>query len=105
VEGSVRGSSQPSLSTFPVGGKPERPEKTHDFRQSVDWLFLHSLFTCLEFGTIIEATISELSERRFSCDDYANEAPWVESKKNQIYIHQSQHIRKRSDLEGSWTHL
>jgi hypothetical protein len=24
---------------FPCGRKPERPEKTQDFRQSVDWLF------------------------------------------------------------------
>ena len=26
---------------FPCGRKPERPEKTHDFRQSVDRLFSH----------------------------------------------------------------
>ena len=26
---------------FPCGKKPEHPEKTHDFRQSVDWLFSH----------------------------------------------------------------
>jgi hypothetical protein len=24
---------------FPCGRKPERPEKTHDFRESADWLF------------------------------------------------------------------
>jgi hypothetical protein len=26
---------------FPCGKKPERPEKTHEFRQSVDRLFSH----------------------------------------------------------------
>jgi hypothetical protein len=26
---------------FPFGKKAEHPKKTHDFRQSVDWLFSH----------------------------------------------------------------
>jgi hypothetical protein len=39
---------------FPCGRKPVRPEKTHDFRQSVDWLFPH------ESVARIEPTISEV---------------------------------------------
>jgi hypothetical protein len=38
---------------FPCGWKPEHPEKTHDFRQSVDGLFSH------ESVVRIEPTISE----------------------------------------------
>jgi hypothetical protein len=33
--------SQPILVNFPCGKKSEHPEKTHDFRQSVDGLFSH----------------------------------------------------------------
>ena len=39
---------------LPCGRKPERPEKTHDFRQSVDRLFSH------ESVARIEPTISEV---------------------------------------------
>jgi hypothetical protein len=39
---------------FPCGRKPEQPEKTHEFRQSVDRLFSH------EFLARIEPTISEV---------------------------------------------
>ena len=38
------------------GRKPERPKKTHDFRQSVDRLFSH------ESVATIEPTISEVSK-------------------------------------------
>jgi hypothetical protein len=51
---------------IPCGRKPERPEKTHDFRQSVDWLFSH------ESVARIEPTISEV---KGACsDDYPTEA-------------------------------
>jgi hypothetical protein len=45
---------------FPCGRKPERPEKTHDFRQSVDGLFSH--------GPVarIEPTFSEV---KGACSD------------------------------------
>ena len=33
---------------FPCGRKPERPEKTHDFRQSVDRLFSHESVARIE---------------------------------------------------------
>jgi hypothetical protein len=39
---------------FPCGRKPERPKKTHDFRQSVDWLFSH------ESVAGVESTISKV---------------------------------------------
>jgi hypothetical protein len=39
---------------FPCGRKPERPEKTHDFRQGVDRLFSH------ESVASIEPTISKV---------------------------------------------
>jgi hypothetical protein len=39
---------------FPCGRKPEHSEKTHDFRQSVDWLFSH------ESVARIKPTISEV---------------------------------------------
>jgi hypothetical protein len=51
----------------PCGRKPERPDKTHDFRQSVDWIFSH------ESITRIEPTISEMKD---TCSDHsATEAP------------------------------
>jgi hypothetical protein len=43
------------LVNFPCARKPEHPEKTHDFRQSVDWLFSH------ESVARIEPTISEVN--------------------------------------------
>ena len=52
---------------FRCGRKPERPEKTDDFRQSVDWLFSH------ESVARIEPTISEMKGACF--DDCATEAP------------------------------
>jgi hypothetical protein len=52
---------------FACGRKPERPEKTHDFRQSVDWLFSH------ESVARIEPTNSEVKD---ACsDDCATEVP------------------------------
>ena len=52
---------------FPCGRKPEHPEKTHEFRQSVDRLFSH------EFLARIEPTISEV---KVACsDDCATEVP------------------------------
>jgi hypothetical protein len=45
---------------LPRGRKPERPEKTHDFRQSVDWLFSH------ESVARIKPTISEV---KGTCSD------------------------------------
>jgi hypothetical protein len=39
VEGSVKGLTQPTLSTIPVAGNLEHPEKTHDFRQNFDFDF------------------------------------------------------------------
>jgi hypothetical protein len=48
---------------FPCGRKPEYPEKTHDFRQSVDWLFSHE-FTHESIARI-EPTISEV---KGACD-------------------------------------
>ena len=54
--------------SFPCGRKPEHPEKTHDFRQSVDWLFSH------ESVARIEPTISEV-KGACSDDDCATEAP------------------------------
>ena len=50
---------------FPCGRKPEHPEKTHDFRQSVDWLFSH------ESVARIEPTNWEV---KVACsDDYATD--------------------------------
>jgi hypothetical protein len=60
VEGSVRwgGGGEGLIPTHPVNipcwRKPEYPEKTHDFRQSVDRLFSH------ESVARIEPTISEV---------------------------------------------
>ena len=52
---------------FPRGRKPEHPEKTHDFRQSVDWLFSH------ESVARIEPTNSEV---KGTCShDCATETP------------------------------
>jgi hypothetical protein len=52
---------------FPCGRKPEHPEKTHDFRQSVDRLFSH------ESIARIEPTNSEVKD---ACsDDCPTEAP------------------------------
>jgi hypothetical protein len=48
---------------FPCGRKLEHPEKTHDFRQSVDWLFSH------ESKARIEHTNSEVK------GDCATKAP------------------------------
>jgi hypothetical protein len=45
---------------FLCGRKPEHPEKTHDFRQSVDWLFSH------ESLARIQLTISEV---KGACSD------------------------------------
>jgi hypothetical protein len=47
--------------------KPERPEKTHDFRQSVDGLFSH------ESVARIEPNISEV--KGACCDDCSTEDP------------------------------
>jgi hypothetical protein len=33
---------------FSCGRKPEHPEKTHDFRQNVDWLFSHESVARIE---------------------------------------------------------
>jgi hypothetical protein len=53
---------------FPCGRKPEHPEKTHDFRQSVDWLFSH------ESVARIQPT-PDLSEVKGACfEDCATEA-------------------------------
>jgi hypothetical protein len=52
---------------FPCGRKPVHSDKTHDFRQSVDWLFSH------ESVARIEPTNSEV-KGAFS-DDCATEAP------------------------------
>jgi hypothetical protein len=46
---------------FHCGRKPERPEKTHDFRQSVDWLFSHE-----SVARIGEPMISEV---KGACSD------------------------------------
>ena len=97
---------QPTLSTFQVGGnrsKPTRkpttfgralstrrkpttfgralyPEKTHDFWQSVDYLFSHE---CSESEPRFEPTISEV---KGACpDDCATKAPVV--KMNNIVQH------------------
>jgi hypothetical protein len=52
---------------FPCGRKPELPEKTHDFRQSVDWLFSHESIARLEPTN---------SEVKVACsNDCAIEAP------------------------------
>ena len=48
---------------IPYGKKPEYPKKTHDFRQSVDWLFSHK---CHESTARIEPTISEVVNGAFS---------------------------------------
>jgi hypothetical protein len=59
---------------FPWGRKPEHPEKTYNFRQSVDWLFSH------ESVARIEPTISEV---KGACsDNCATKAPLIVS-----YIH------------------
>jgi hypothetical protein len=42
VEGSVMELIPTHPVNIPFGRKPEYPEKTHDFRQSVDWLFSHN---------------------------------------------------------------
>jgi hypothetical protein len=57
---------------FPCGRKPERPEKTNDFRQSVDKLFSHAwVHTCM-WKARIEPMISEV---KVACsDDCATEA-------------------------------
>jgi hypothetical protein len=47
---------------FPCGWKPEHPEKTHDFRQSVDWLFSHGSIGIAR----IKPTISEV---KGACSD------------------------------------
>ena len=52
---------------IPCGRKPEHPEKTHDFRQSVDRLFSH------ESVARIEPTHSEVQGP--CSDDCATEAP------------------------------
>jgi hypothetical protein len=44
---------------FPCGRKPERPEKTHDFRQSVDRLFSHE--SIHESVARIKPTISKVT--------------------------------------------
>jgi hypothetical protein len=51
---------------FPCGRKPEHPEKTHDFRQSVGWLFSH------EWND--DRTHDLKGERRLLSEDCANEA-------------------------------
>ena len=43
---------------FPRGRKPEHPEKTHDFRQSVDRLYSHE--SAHESVARIESTITEV---------------------------------------------
>jgi hypothetical protein len=48
---------------IPCGKKLEYPEKTHDFRQGVDWLFSHK---CQESTARIEPTISEVVNGAFS---------------------------------------
>ena len=42
---------------FPCGRKPERPEKTHDFRQSVDRLFSHESVIACMFETRDQSTL------------------------------------------------
>ena len=54
---------------IPCGRKPEYPEKTHDFRQSVDY---HKLFP-----TGIEPTLAEVKGAR--SDKCATEAPGEEA--------------------------
>jgi hypothetical protein len=49
---------------FPCGRKPERPEKTHDFRKSVDWLFSHE--STHESIARLEPRISEV---KGACSD------------------------------------
>jgi hypothetical protein len=65
VEGSVTGIIPTHPVNFPCGRKPEYPEKTHDFRQSVDWLFSH------ESEARIQPTNSDV---KGACpDDYVTE--------------------------------
>jgi hypothetical protein len=54
---------------FPCGRKPEYLEETHDFRQSVDWLFSHGYHKSSPTG--LEPTISEVNGA--CCDDCATE--------------------------------
>jgi hypothetical protein len=52
---------------FPCGRKPQHPEKSHDFRQGVDWLFSHGPLARIE---------PMFSEVKSACSDYcATEAP------------------------------
>ena len=74
---------------FPGGKKPERPEKTHDFRQSVDRLFSH------ESVARIEPTISEVKVGCFKDWTTANSI-YFSQKENTICVIkklQDNHVR------------
>jgi hypothetical protein len=77
---------------FPCGRKPEHPEKTHDFRQSFDWLFSH------ESVARIEPTISEM---KGACsDDCATETPYVRFLvRDIIVIKHNVSITKRGSMD------
>ena len=61
---------------FPRRRKPERSEKTHDLRQSVDWLFSHA-------PGKRESNPRSQTWKALCSDDCANEAPclsaWLKS--------------------------
>jgi hypothetical protein len=73
-KGQVGGLNPTHNVNFPCGKKPEHPEKTHDFQQSVDWLFSH------ESVARIEPTISEV--KSVCSEDCDTEAPWHNSAGN-----------------------
>jgi hypothetical protein len=47
------------LDNFPCERKPEHPEKTHDFRQSVGWLFSHETVARIEPTNLVKALYTE----------------------------------------------
>ena len=56
MQGSVQGLSQPTLSTFPVGGNLSTPRKSTTFGRVLTF-FSHTM--CQESAAKIESTISE----------------------------------------------